>query len=166
MTSFQKLLRICILQRRGELFSLLPMPKNESVVNSSSVQKKSTPLLPYSFLKAKPMGAKKAEKKTGNDDDEETDLGSDFFSLNKNDTEDLPEPIDIDIDISLPSASKSEQNTAPSDMDTSEDYSVPTKPEHFNITYQDSASQNPLNLDAETVNIFFELGRLPLTFSH
>lgn len=143
------------------LFALLPKPLSEQ--NSSSSERKAKPkasLVPQAFLKAKPMPALPGKppaqpEKPSNDDDDDEDMdsGGDFFSLNKNVFEDLPEPIDIDISLPTPTVSFKESRIDENGEGSSGEYTVAKKPENFNMTYKDSAG-NPLNLDEQTVNIF------------
>ncbi|XP_065218340.1 proline-rich protein PRCC [Planococcus citri] len=151
------------------LLAVLPRPLSEQKASSSENKTKpKASLIPQAFLKAKPMPTQVSKpsaqpskpstqpvKPANDDDDDDVDVDAvDFFSLNKNDFEDLPEPIDIDIALPAPTVPFQGPRVDGNGESSSGEYTVPKKPENFNMTYQDSAG-NSLNLDEQTMQRHF-----------
>lgn len=90
------------MQKETGLLSVLPQPENEKSSEASSVFKFSSKLIPTAAKtaiasKSKTEATDKSKSSKTNDDDE--DIGSDFFSLSK---DNASEELSVEIDIDLP----------------------------------------------------------------
>lgn len=89
------------MQKETGLLSVLPQPENEKSAEAASVFKFSSKLIPTAAKTAvtsKPKTETIDKLSSSKMNDDEEDIGSDFFSLSKDNTSEIP-PIDIKIDL-------------------------------------------------------------------
>lgn len=83
------------------MLSVLPQPENEKIAEATSVFKFSSKLIPTAAktaITSKPKTETSKKLSSTKVNDEEEDIGSDFFSLSKDNTSEEP-PVDIKIDL-------------------------------------------------------------------
>lgn len=132
---------------------MLPTPKNEFTITPSQVSKESkAPLLPYALMKPKTIPKPANTPK----DEDDNDVGSDFFSLTKTYPEDEHvEPIDIDklnAEYNKPTTSKPVKPTVPAQSNvavasTLQNYTNYQVPESSNV----AMGQNSVKFDDSAV---------------